>query len=66
MAELATTPLTEALAVPGKMDRRDAKKKVKQNLTEALMTKFAETPERIRGWARSWKSWKRRSSASAS
>ncbi|PKN32324.1 MAG: polyribonucleotide nucleotidyltransferase, partial [Deltaproteobacteria bacterium HGW-Deltaproteobacteria-20] len=49
VAELATAPLTEALAVPGKMDRRDAKKKVKQNLMEALMARFAETPERVRG-----------------
>jgi len=48
IAELASAPLTSALAVPGKMDRRDAKKKVKQDLMEALNARFAETPERIR------------------
>ncbi len=49
VGELAAAPLTAALAVPGKMDRRDAKKKVKQDLMDGLMAKFAETPERIKG-----------------
>jgi polyribonucleotide nucleotidyltransferase len=49
VAELAAAPLTEALAVPGKMDRRDAKKKVRQNLMETLLERYAETPERLRG-----------------
>ncbi|HCU68069.1 MAG TPA: polyribonucleotide nucleotidyltransferase, partial [Desulfomicrobium sp.] len=48
VAELASAPLTAALAVPGKMDRRDAKKKVRQELMEALVARFAETPERVR------------------
>ena len=48
VAELASAPLTEALAVPGKMDRRDAKKKVRQNLMETLLERYAETPERLK------------------
>lgn len=48
VAELASVPLTQALAVPGKMDRRDAKKKVRQNLMEALAARYAETPERLK------------------
>ena len=47
--ELASAPLIEALAVPGKMDRKNAKKKVRQNLMEALNAHFADTPERIKG-----------------
>lgn len=46
--ELATAPLSQALTVPGKMDRKDAKKKVRQELLEALGTRFASSPERLK------------------
>ncbi|NCD25049.1 MAG: polyribonucleotide nucleotidyltransferase [Deltaproteobacteria bacterium] len=49
VAELAAAPLGEALTVPGKMDRKDAKKKVRQDLMDALATRFADTPERLKG-----------------
>ena len=49
VADLASEPLKAALAVPGKMDRKDAKKKVRQNLMEALAAKFADTPDRLKG-----------------
>lgn len=47
--ELATAPLQAALAIPGKMDRKDAKKQVRQELMEALASRFADSPERIKG-----------------
>ncbi len=49
VAELASAPLKAALTVPGKMDRKDAKKKVRQELMEALAARFPETPERLKG-----------------
>ena len=47
--ELASSELQVALAVPGKMDRKKAKKKVGQTLMDNLATRFADTPERIKG-----------------
>ncbi|NLY40106.1 MAG: polyribonucleotide nucleotidyltransferase [Desulfovibrionales bacterium] len=46
--ELAAVPLAKALTVPGKMDRRDAKKKVRQDVLEVLNVRFANTPERLK------------------
>ena len=45
--ELAATPLTEALQVPGKMARKEAKAKVRQMVLEGLRQRFANAPERI-------------------
>lgn len=48
ITDLAGAPLAAALTVPGKMDRKDAKKLVRQNLQDALALRFAETPERLK------------------
>ncbi|NLV95766.1 MAG: polyribonucleotide nucleotidyltransferase [Desulfovibrionales bacterium] len=46
--QLASSDLQSALTIPGKMDRKDAKKKVRQTLMEQLEAQFAETPERLK------------------
>jgi polyribonucleotide nucleotidyltransferase len=46
--ELATEPLFAALTVPAKMERRDAKKKVRQDLMEKLTDRFADDPDRLK------------------
>ncbi|NLW81050.1 MAG: polyribonucleotide nucleotidyltransferase [Desulfovibrionales bacterium] len=51
VSELAADPLQKALTVPGKMDRKDAKKKVRQDLMEALLSRFGDSPERLRNVA---------------
>lgn len=48
MTELAEAPLAAALTVPAKMERRDAKKKVRQDLLESLAVRFADNPERLK------------------
>ena len=46
--QLASSDLQSALTIPGKMDRKDAKKIVRQTLMEQLEAQFAETPERLK------------------
>ena len=48
VTELAEAPLAAALTVPTKMERRDAKKRVRQDLMEALAVRFADNPERLK------------------
>ncbi|MCF8085937.1 MAG: polyribonucleotide nucleotidyltransferase [Desulfohalobiaceae bacterium] len=44
--ELAYTPLKEAISVSDKIERRDAKNKVKEDLKQAISERYPEEPER--------------------
>ncbi|MEF8822734.1 MAG: polyribonucleotide nucleotidyltransferase [Desulfohalobiaceae bacterium] len=46
--ELAYSPLKEALSVPDKIERRDAKNKAKEDLKQALSERYPEEPERLK------------------
>lgn len=45
---LISSELQTALTIPGKLDRKEAKKKVRHTLMENLETQFSETPERLK------------------
>ncbi len=45
--EIATTPLAQALTVPSKLARKEAKAAAKQAILAAVQERFAQTPERL-------------------